>query len=328
MFHSARLRLTFYYLIILTVITLLFSTAFYHSSTRQIHQLIHRLQVREAQFSGPNRPPLPPNAPSLEELQNLRHRSLITLAIINSLILTSAGIAAYILAGRTLAPIQTMLIQQNDFITNASHQLRTPLANLRAELETTLLEKKITPSQTKKLIKSNLEEVITLQNLTNQLLTLTQSPSTSRQIISLKSLVSSAQKQVSQIAHQKQITISTKIPKTKLIADRHTLTQALVIIFDNAIKFSPPKSTITVSATNFTNSIKLRIKDQGIGISSQDLPHIFDRFYRTDFSRSSTNGFGLGLSIANHIITHHQGKISAQSQLKKGTTITITLPKN
>jgi len=223
-----------------------------------------------------------------------------------------------------------MIDEQNDFISNASHELRTPLATLSVEMETSLLEKRISDEEARKLIKSNLEEISSLKVLANNLLRLTQVHTLNGQNttsnLSIHEIITSAHKKVAALANQKHITISIDATDGIIEGNVSEITEALVIILDNAIKYSNFHKTIKISTENNNQQVSIHITDQGIGISTKDFPHVFERFYRADKSRSQTDGFGLGLSIAKNIIEQHGGTISVTSTVKKGTTFTVTLP--
>lgn len=340
MFKRARLKLTAWYVLIIFLITTLFSLAFYQLSTREIRRFANRLYT--AQFRGQglnqNSPLIPPHAQSLEALQLAKARLLQQLSIVDGIILFLAGGAAYFLAGKTLWPIKVMLDEQRGFIANSSHELRTPLANLRAELEASLLEKKLTHQQARTLIKSNLEEVARLQALSTQLLSLTQlhhprSLVNSKQTVELKQIINSATKKVKALAKKKKIRLQLKsgqLEQVKISGDKGKLQELLVILLENAIKYSPSKSKIqlktTLEKTKGQARVKISILDQGMGIAKEDLPHLFERFYRADKSRSQTEGFGLGLAIAQKIAHQHQGKIEVRSQEGQGSTFIVSLP--
>jgi len=334
MFESARLKLTAWYLLLIMLISGLFSVAFYNSSTREIQRIITRMEIdQHLEAAGaPFRVSTPrsKNGASLEDLKELRQKSFFTLIIINGLILFFSGVASYFLAGTTLRPIKVMIDEQNDFISNASHELRTPIATLRAEMESNLLEKKITDLQARSLIQSNLEEVATLQELTNNLLRLTQvetlKGNRKKKKTSLAAIVRTAHRKVSSLAKEKQINISLAVKDTDLLAQSEQLTEAVVIILDNAIKYSPAKSKIKVTSWVEKKTAYISVSDTGSGISGEDLPHIFNRFYRADKSRSEAEGYGLGLSIAKKIIQTHDGEIIATSEVGEGSTFTIQLP--
>ena len=103
-----------------------------------------------------------------------------------------------------------------------------------------------------------------------------------------------------------------------------------MILLDNAIKYGHDHSQINITLTETRDQVKLQISDQGIGITKQDLPYIFDRFYKTDISRTknTSKGYGLGLSIAKRIVELHQGEIQVKSKVGKGSTFTITFPRS
>jgi two-component system sensor histidine kinase CiaH len=332
-FQSARLRLTAWYLLIIMVISILFSVAFYNSATSEIERIIDRIQFRQMHpHDDPNRTPPrgAPNPPTLEELQSTKVRLLYLLVFINSGILLVAGGAGYFLAGRTLRPIQLMIDEQNQFITSSSHELRTPIATMRSEMEASLMEKHISDNHARELIASNLEELGTIQTMTNELLKLAQihnlNDPNSIEDISLKEIIRTAQKKVLPLARKKEITLTNDMQEAIVRGQKSRLIELFVILMDNAIKYSPEKTEVAVHAETNRNKTKIKISDHGIGISEKDIPHIYDRFYRADSSRSQTEGFGLGLSIAKKITEIHNGTIQVVSEFKKGTTFIITLP--
>jgi signal transduction histidine kinase len=144
----------------------------------------------------------------------------------------------------------------------------------------------------------------------------------------LKDISAEATQKVSAIATAKDIVIENKVDNIHLKGNETTLTELLVILLDNAIKYSESKTTIKITSYQHDNYAYIKIADQGQGIAKLDLPHIFDRFYRSDLSRSKkeTNGYGLGLSIAKKIVEDHKGSIKVKSILGKGSIFTIKLP--
>lgn len=331
MFKNARIKLTIWYVTIIVIISSLFSFAFYSAATKEIDRIIHRLQFEETRNLNPSRPPRPPDAPSIEELLSYKNRIQTTLVVINGFILLfSAGIS-FTVAGKTLKPIKTMIDEQNQFISNSSHELRTPLATLRAEMEGKLLEKHITDKDARQLIASNLEELSSLQNLVNNLLKLAQVHNInngSRRVArhSLSEIIKTSCQKTDPLANQKQIKIKTTLKEAIIEGNKDELIELFVILIDNAIKYSSSKSEITISVTNSEYQAKITIKDNGIGIPKADLPHIYERFYRVDKSRSEIEGYGLGLSIAKKIIESHNGSIAVSSILGRGTTFEVSIP--
>lgn len=334
MFNSARLKLTAWYLLILMSVSIFFSVAFYQVSTREIQQLIRRIEYDEQNIEGIlfKRPHLPPHILTLDELNQIKGKLWIRLMMINIFILVVAGGASFFLAGKTLQPIKQILDEQNQFITDASHELRTPLAILRAEMEASLLEKRISDAQARALITSNLEELSSLQELSNRLLQLAQIPSSrediQRERISLIDVITRAQKKIMPLARKKKIKINNTFDNKKIYinGNENELIEVFVILLDNAIKYSPTHTTITVKASQHKSKAFVEVIDQGIGIAPEDAPHIFKRFFRADKSRSQANGYGLGLAIAKSAIEQHRGTIHTKSSPGKGTTFLIQFP--
>jgi two-component system, OmpR family, sensor histidine kinase CiaH len=329
MFQSARLKLTTWYLIITMLVSITFSLAFYRASTFEIQRVIDRIHFLQQQ-SNQLQIPTPPNTViTLDQLQDVKTRLQLSLIIINGIIFLLAGGAGYFLAGRTLRPIQVMVDEQNQFISDASHELRTPIATLRAEMEATLLEKHVGDKEARNLIESNLEELGKLQELANSLLELAyvhKKGESFSDVVVLSDVIQAAYKKVSPMAKKKHITFKISSIDCSVKGNKQSLNEVFVNLFDNAVKYSHSKTNVSVTSKPRKHSAVIVIADQGIGIGADDLAHIFDRFYRADKSRSQADGHGLGLSIAKKIIIAHNGSIDAESTLKQGTTFTITLP--
>lgn len=340
MFHSTRIKLTAWYLLIIMLVSFSFSLVIYRMTTSELDRIERMQRARvERQFPEEIRmaPPnsdafLRPLDPAL--IIETKNRLKMLLAFINLAILIVSTGGGYFLAGRTLRPIKEMLDEQGRFITDASHELRTPLTSLKTEIEVNLRNKKLTLEETKKLLESNLEEVNRLQALSDGLIKLTQYQKGTNGLVftevSLGSISNEAIKKVDSLAKNKKIEIVNKINDLKIEGNKQTLVELLVIFLDNAIKYSPQKTTIKLTSKKTDNHVLVYIADQGMGIDQEDIPHLFDRFYQADKARTSLgkNGYGLGLSIAKQIVEKHHGLIKVQSQLKKGTVFTVQLPVN
>jgi len=267
-----------------------------------------------------------------EIVEHARTRITLILLVINLSILLFSGLAGYMLAGQTLRPIQEMVDEQSRFVTDSSHELRTPLTALRSEIEVNLRDTSLTIAAAKELLESNLEEVKNLQQLSDSLIRLTQYKSIQNEkaleMISLPPLISEVIKKMSSLAKAKKIKIQHEVPQLTVKVNTTMLTELLVILLDNAIKYSPKNTTVTVSAKQTDHHVRIKVTDQGIGVDAKDIPLLFGRFYRADKSRtqSETQGYGLGLSIAKEIVEKHHGHISVTSQLNKGTIFTVDLP--
>ena len=322
MFKTARLKLTAWYLLIIMFISLSFSGLIFQIVSREINRFARapRFRVEE-------------NFLFNEDLVvEVRHRVLLSLLEINGLILLIAGSLGYFLAGKTLKPIEAVLEEQKRFIGDASHELRTPLTALKSMLEVSLRDKKITLPEAKSIISDSLEETDKLTSLSNSLLELARLDGDTKKLVRekllVKDLVADSFKQITLRAQAKNISITSRTNSTQVFGNREKLVETLIILLDNALKYSPSGSQINISAQTIKNTALIKVSDHGAGISSSDLPHIFERFYRADIARSKNNkdGFGLGLSIAQKIIEEHKGKIEVKSKLGQGSEFKVTLP--
>ncbi len=334
MFRSARIKLTAWYLLIIMLVSVSFSLVIYRGLIAEFTRLEHleraRMQRRQSALL-----PLPDPRPAFfdpDVIAETKQRIRIFLVGVNIVILAGSAAAGYFLAGRTLKPIADMVDEQNRFISDASHELRTPLTSLKSEIEVNLRNKKLTLEETKRLLKSNLEDVNNLQALSENLMKLTrwENNNIPMETVSLSSVATAAVRHVAQQAKAKRVSITKTIPSLTVTGNAALLTELLVILLDNAVKYSANGKTITLSVRRTDGKAEIRVQDQGIGIHKEDLPHIFDRFYRADKSRTKTSvaGYGLGLAIAKQIVAQHHGNIRAASTIGKGTLFTIDIPVN
>jgi heavy metal sensor kinase len=228
-----------------------------------------------------------------------------------------------------IARLDEAFTTQRQFMEDISHELKTPLSVLKGELEVTL--KRIRSAQEyETTLHSSLEEVNHLVGIVENLLTLARfdAKTTTLQKLSLdlNVLLKDAVEAIQVLAIQKSITLQLNSAHTvEIFADKNQLKRLVLNLLDNAIKYTPPGGKIYIDLRQQKNSADIDITDTGIGIPEKELPHIFDRFYRVDKSRSSV-GFGLGLSIAQSIAMAHGGKIYARANVPQGTVFTISLP--
>jgi len=329
MFHSARIKLTFWYLLIIMAISVLFSLTIYRFQITESERILLRQRVG-IERGGFLRPGFGP--PELEPkiLKEAQRRLILNLILINLGVLIISGGAAYFLAGRTLKPIEKALENQKRFVADASHELRTPLTTMKTELEVNLRGKGL-GQEAKKILESNLEEVDKLGYLSDKLLRLScyeQKEGLAFSQVSLKEALEEAVEKHTRPAKSKKIEIVKDLEEVGIQGDFAALVEAFGTILDNAIKYSRKESKITINLQSKDGKAVVIIQDFGIGIKASELPHIFDRFYRADTSRTKekVEGFGLGLPIAKAALEKHHGKIEVESTPGKGSTFTVTLP--
>ena len=334
MFTEARIKLTAWYLAIIMAISLSFSVAIYLGVNRELSRfdVVVRLRQQRADqatlFLRSNGIPVPPdNTSEVETAEAARVRIITLLGLINLSILILAGGGGYFLAGQTLEPISKMVEEQKEFVGNASHELRTPLTSLMSEIEVALRDKKMNIEDARKLLESNLEDVKSMSKLSNYLLKLSRYE---RAVdtkmftkVDLKEIAAKSIENVKPLSRAKKIDVSLKGAKKIVSGDKDSLVELFTILIENAIKYSPKESKVLVHI----NDRGFEVADHGVGISKEDLPHIFERFYRADTSRSKdkTDGYGLGLSIAKSITELHRGTIKVESKINKGTTFKIAI---
>ena len=329
MFHSALVKLTLLYVLIVMIISISFSVILYNISTSEIDRGLGR-QTRILRNMPAN------GNPFIDELERIKTEQTIetaqnlqnNLVIFNLIILFSAAFASYFLAKITLRPIEESVEAQNRFTADASHELRTPLTAMKSEIEVNLRDKNFNINEAKDLLKSNIEEINKLEYLSTALLKLAKFDNEDKknfETVDLSKIVESAINQINKIADKKSILISAKLIKAKTLGDRASLTELLIILLDNAVKYSPKNATVTIEIKKSNKYTEIIVSDSGIGIRAIDLPHIFDRFYRADLSRSKekVDGYGLGLSIAKRIVEMHEGRILASSQPGSGSKFTV-----
>ena len=330
MFRSATFRLTLWYLLIIMVISVVFSVAIYEVSTRELRASLRRQAVIYQSLPWyQNGAPDYPVQSLDQQLAAAQNRLRVNLVLLNLAILVGAGGAGYFLARRTLRPIESALDAQSRFTADASHELRTPLTAMRTEIEVALRDTKMAPDQARGLLASNLEEITKLEVLSAGLLKLAQhAGSLPLEPCSTETVAAAAVGRLDKALEQRHIIIDNQVKDIKVLGDQQSLVDLIAILLDNAIKYSPPKSTIELASGIRGRQGYISVQDQGQGISASDVPHIFDRFYRADTSRNKeqTSGYGLGLSIAKQIVEAHKGSIEVRTVAGKGSTFSVLLP--
>lgn len=235
---------------------------------------------------------------------------------------------AYWLSGKTLQPIEAMVEEQSAFAADVSHGLRTPLTTINLELEAYSRSHLNTSKGTRSLLVSIQEEVFSMTYLVEGLLALVRTRTDPLRTpflpVSLNEVVINAGKRMLPIAQAKgqELTVEAKV-KVNVLGNAEHLLQVIVILIDNAIKYSGLKRQIKVKVVKQLSFAQVVVADNGIGIPKGELAHIFKRYYR---GKQKTKGTGLGLAIAQKIVDAHGGTIRVKSIQGSGTTFTISLP--
>ena len=221
---------------------------------------------------------------------------------------------------------------RKDFIANVSHEMRTPLASIVACADTLLSGGLEDASANRRFVEIILSNATRINNISADLLTLSDLESGGvpgqMEPVSIREALETALRAVETEAGASGVKVGRECIEDVFVPGfRFRLEQALLNLLANAIKFNRPGGEVRVTARKADGDVKIVVADTGIGIPSQDLPRIFERFYRVDKARSrQVGGTGLGLSIARHVVESMNGKIKAESQLGRGSTFTITLP--
>ena len=311
--NKPYIKLTFMYASILCLVSIIFSTIIYSNTVNSFD--IRPIEI----FYGKSYNTNEKAKEAINKRDNeIKKELLFHLIVLDSMIIILGTIGSYFLSKKTLKPIEENLELQMEFISNASHELKTPITIISMENEVLLKQKKHTEDELVDQIKSNLEEVQNLSKLVNILLELARNNKITLEKVKVFDVANNSINKLSSLAKKKNITILNNITNLEINANKDILEEVMVIIIDNAIKYSDKNTTIKV----YSKNNKIFIEDEGIGIKEKDIKYIFDRFYRGDKSHSS-EGYGLGLSLAKHLTEKMKMKITAYNNHDKGSTFII-----
>jgi two-component system, OmpR family, phosphate regulon sensor histidine kinase PhoR len=222
---------------------------------------------------------------------------------------------------------------RQDFVANVSHELRTPIASIKGYAETLLDGALEDPANRQGFIKTIHENSDRLAHLIDDLLDLSRIESGKMKMtfapVELKAVVQRSLNILEKQIADKRLAVTIDVPDSfpKVLADEARLSQVLLNLLDNAVKYTPDGGAVRVVAFAKEKFVQVDVADNGLGISDNDLPRIFERFYRVDKARSrELGGTGLGLSIVKHIVQAHNGEVSVRSELGRGSTFSFTIP--
>lgn len=320
-------RLAATYLVIIMGLTLIFSAVIFAISSSQFDRPLPRGPIVQ-QFRGVQTDDL--QALFDQRASEARAELFASLLLLNIVVLITAAVFSYFLARRTLQPIEDAMEAQGRFVSDASHELRTPLTALQVSNEVALRKKKLTLADAKELIGHNLAEVLKLRAISESLLGLARQDvaDTSRQDMSVGDVVADVESTLAPLANERGMKVVSSVESGRIGANQAAVNQVVSIFVDNALKYAPQGSAISVSGRRVANEYLVSVHDDGPGIPARHRQDIFKRFYRIDESRSSqhTHGTGLGLSIAQAIADRQGYRVSLEAGEREGNTFTLHIP--
>lgn len=319
-FTTARWRLTLWYMLIscflLTIFTIAALLAEYQAFLA-VRELVHS-EVRGIVF----------NAVLQAEIDNFQQDFAQRLVVFDILMLIVAGLASYVLSGRTLEPIEKMVKEQAAFAADASHELRTPLANIAMEIEARRRSDKSLTKADAALLDSIQTEVARMRSMVAGLLNLVRSnekQATDWQRVDLSKLVANVLGGMQARVNEKRLRVATMIdPEITVSGQIDELRQLVLILLDNAVLYTPKQGEIELTLTKQDRWGSLVVYNSGKGLAKDELPLLFKRFYRG--KEVAEPGSGLGLAIAQVLVDRYGGRIGVASEPGKGVTFRVLLP--
>ncbi|MFC4100311.1 sensor histidine kinase [Paenibacillus xanthanilyticus] len=263
--------------------------------------------------------------------QNILTNLIYTFSAVALVMLGVIYLASRYFAGRSIAPVKEAFEKQKQFIADASHELKTPLAVINTNADVLLANGEDTINDQAKWLHHIKSETERMKTLTNDLLYLTQMDDARASMIhvpfDLSDAVDGVILTMEAVFFEKELTLEYEIePGLTVTGSSEQMKQVVMILLDNALKYTNPHGSIQLSLKRHHGHIQLAVSNSGPGIASEHLDRIFDRFYRADASRArQLGGYGLGLAIAKSIVEQHRGKITAKSVPNELTTFTVQL---
>ena len=316
-FHNARFKLTAYYVGIMLVILIVFSSIFiYTIDSKLVETLDGKIKIENIENT----------------IEDTSEALELLIYYIDGVFLLIIAVLSYFLAGSTLRPIKDNLEAQKKFSADASHDLRTPLAIITTESEVALQDNTSSKEDLRKVIKSNIEEANKMSKLVNDLLHIARGENENTIInlvvIDLHNILDKIVSKLKFKADEKNLKLWIGDYK-KILVEVNVIDfeRAISNILQNAVYYTKI-GEVKIIIEDDVDKVRILISDTGIGIREKDLPYVFARFFKAKNARNYESGSGLGLPIAKQIIEHHNGRMSIESEENFGTTVTVILPKS
>jgi signal transduction histidine kinase len=327
----STLRLAVTYLAVIMGVSLVYSFFMYQTTARELVLLVHEpndttqhmVGVEDGTASLP--PDVAPKVPAGHGKATLRHN----LILLNTAAFVLGIPVCYLLARRTLRPIEDSIEAQARFSSDAAHELRTPVAALRARNEVALRNPKLTLAEARRVLGDSIEQTVRLETLSEALLQLSHKENhRNSDALQLEDVANEAMNMHVHSASAKRIAIHDEVPDIVVRAYRPDIVQIVSILLDNAIKYSPEGKPVTITGHKDQKWGYVSVIDTGHGIRSTELPHIFERFYRADHARAThtSHSYGLGLSIAEKLARQNGGTLTVRSTPGEGSIFALRLP--
>jgi two-component system, OmpR family, sensor histidine kinase CiaH len=265
-------------------------------------------------------------ARSLEPEEEALDHLLAVLLLGGGAAIVVATIGGWFLAGKALTPVQQAFERQNVFVADASHELRTPLAVIRANAE--FLQEREPASEEAAEIVSETDRLSTLVDSLLAVARGDRNGGVAYDELDLGAVVEGSAASMRALAAERGIALDVSAaPELRVKGSREQLRQLVVILVDNALRYTHEGGRVEVDVARRDGSAVMAVTDTGIGIPAEALQHVFERFYRADDARTrESGGAGLGLAIAEKLVDEHGGRIAAESTPGEGSTFTVTLP--
>ncbi len=334
-FRNARLKLTLWYILLTILLLSLASFAAINAEKRAFDR------IQQALGNKTERPKLTELLEKrLSEFEGSFQKRLLILDLV---LLIFGSFMSYFLSGLTLKPIERMIKDQEEFAADASHELRTPLSTIKMEIEAVKRVGNMPAETISKTFKSIEEEVLRMTNLVDGLLTSVRSESlVSRRFFEnfdLIKLTSDCKTSFDSMAKDKDLDFKygnlTQKQEVIMNGNRDGIKQAILVLIDNAIKYTPRGGSVTVSNSVTKKYVEIKVSDTGPGIKTSEKAMIFERYYRGSahnetnrmkFGPEEIKGTGLGLAIAKKIVESQEGRITVENGENGGSVFSIALP--